>query len=105
MSLRKHLIRYSRHRSAFRVHSLLVISQIPNTNQQRSHRRQGWSKAHEEQRGTVYLTEPVRQRNTEQEGRYQTVNHREQWKVNTSSRQPAKIKRIQFITFFYLQRS
>ena len=41
MSLRKHLIRYSRHRSAFRVHSLLVISQIPNTNQQRSHRRQG----------------------------------------------------------------
>ena len=26
-------------------------------------------------------------------------------KVNTSSRQPAKIKRIQFITFFYLQRS
>ena len=79
MSLRKHLIRYSRHRSAFRVHSLLVISQIPNTNQQRSHRRQGRSKAHEEQRGTVYLTEPVRQRNTEQEGRYQTVNHREQW--------------------------
>ena len=32
----------------------------------------------QEQRGTVYLTEPVRQRNTEQEGRYQTVNHREQ---------------------------
>ena len=61
----------------YKIVLLPAIPQIPETNQQRHHGRQGWRKAHKEQRRTAYPTETVRQWDTEEKSRYQTVNHRE----------------------------